>query len=166
MCIFLWLLYLAEFTVSTYRDSTERPPPPRTTSDSEDVASEKISHSDQAILLDGISFAGQKYHEHCFVCQKCFLVLAGKLFTPHEGKAYCTECYLANFVRRCYRCKKPLIGPNSKNYIAFEERAWHRHCFKCDNCKDSLLKDRFHMDHKRLLCPSCAATKLKLLRHA
>ena len=50
-------------------------------------------------------------------------------------------------------------GLGSTKFVSFEDRQWHSDCFKCCQCKVSLVGQGFLIDGADILCPDCGAAR-------
>lgn len=48
-----------------------------------------------------------------------------------------------------------LAGFGDGKYVSFEERQWHKPCFKCSRCSVSLVGSGFFPDRDQILCTDC-----------
>uniref|UniRef100_A0A671XSJ8 Four and a half LIM domains 2 n=1 Tax=Sparus aurata TaxID=8175 RepID=A0A671XSJ8_SPAAU len=79
--------------------------------------------------------------------------LFGKKYVLREENPYCVKCYESLYSNTCEECKKP-IGCNSRD-LSYKDRHWHEDCFKCFQCKRSLVDKPFSTKDEQLLCTEC-----------
>jgi len=88
-----------------------------------------------------------------FPCWNCDISLNGHRYILHEEHPICIKCYEDLFANTCEECKTP-IGADSKD-LSYEEKHWHEKCFKCCECKQSLIDQPFSNKENRLYCANC-----------
>lgn len=58
-----------------------------------------------------LEYAGNTWHEGCFICSSCKQPIGSKSFIPDKDDHYCVPCYENKFAPRCTRCKQVSIRP-------------------------------------------------------
>ncbi|KAF5905813.1 four and a half LIM domains protein 3-like [Clarias magur] len=53
-----------------------------------------------------LEYAGNTWHEGCFICSSCKQPIGSKSFIPDKDDHYCVPCYENKFAPRCTRCKQ------------------------------------------------------------
>eukprot|EP01127_Copromyxa_protea_P002448 TRINITY_DN1232_c1_g1_i3.p1 TRINITY_DN1232_c1_g1~~TRINITY_DN1232_c1_g1_i3.p1 ORF type:complete len:1723 (-),score=480.39 TRINITY_DN1232_c1_g1_i3:45-4628(-) len=99
-------------------------------------------------------------HMHCLHCQTCgriFNSLSGESRTMlfSDGLVICDLCESSFFptCSKCFKKTKPEVTVNLEN------QSWHKKCFSCHRCEDSLVDRKdvvLHTDN-HLLCSPCAS---------
>lgn len=114
-------------------------------------------------------------------CHYCKESLFGKKYVLREDNPYCVKCYESLYSNTCEECKKP-IGCNTRvrnkkihtytrccatvtawlqivfqslQDLSYKDRHWHEDCFKCFQCKRSLVDKPFSTKDEQLLCTEC-----------
>lgn len=117
-------------------------------------------------------------------CHYCKETLFGKKYVLREENPYCVKCYESLYSNTCEECKKP-IGCNTRvgyfteylqycflwvflcallrlsrlscllQDLSYKDRHWHEDCFKCFQCKRSLVDKPFSTKDEQLLCTEC-----------
>ncbi|CAF0763347.1 unnamed protein product [Adineta steineri] len=100
-----------------------------------------------------LEYRGQQYHEHCFTCFACSQPIGIKSFIPKEQKSYCVPCYEEHFATKCTRCTKVI----AQGGVTYKNQPWHRECFTCTHCKNSLAGQRFTSRDDQPYCADCFA---------
>ncbi|CAF1128706.1 unnamed protein product [Rotaria sp. Silwood1] len=100
-----------------------------------------------------LEYRGQQYHEHCFTCFACSQPIGTKSFIPKDQKSYCVPCYEENFATKCTRCLKVI----AQGGVTYKNQPWHRECFTCTHCKNSLAGQRFTSRDDHPYCADCFA---------
>ncbi|CAF1194789.1 unnamed protein product [Adineta steineri] len=100
-----------------------------------------------------LEYRGQQFHEHCFTCQSCSQPIGTKSFIPKDQKSFCVPCYEENFATKCTRCHKVI----NQGGVTYKNQPWHRECFTCTNCKNSLAGQRFTSRDDHPYCADCFA---------
>ena len=100
-----------------------------------------------------MEYKGQQFHEGCFVCFTCSNPIGTKSFIPKENRIYCVPCYEDQFATKCTRCVKVIIfifqilnnfhiiyfiKVISQGGVTYKNQPFHRECFTCTNCHNSL----------------------------
>ncbi|XP_063714308.1 four and a half LIM domains protein 2-like [Symsagittifera roscoffensis] len=88
-----------------------------------------------------------------FACWHCDTSLYGHRFVNREGHPYCVNCYNELFANHCEECQQ-IISVDNKD-LAFKEKHWHDMCFKCSQCKVSLVSETFGAKEDKLFCGDC-----------
>lgn len=86
-------------------------------------------------------------------CFNCNLNLTGYRYILKDDRPFCIKCYEQVFANACDECKQP-IGTDSKD-LSYKDRHWHEKCFKCTDCKTSLVDRPFATKEDRLFCSEC-----------
>jgi len=100
-----------------------------------------------------LEYRGQQFHEHCFTCYSCSQPIGTKSFIPKDQKSFCVPCYEEHFATKCTRCLKVI----SQGGVTYKNQPWHRECFTCTNCKNSLAGQRFTSRDDHPFCADCFA---------
>ncbi|CAF1116509.1 unnamed protein product [Rotaria sp. Silwood1] len=98
-----------------------------------------------------LEYHGQQFHEHCFTCYSCSQPIGTKSFIPRDQKSYCIPCYEQHFATKCTRCLKVI----NQGGVTYKNQPWHRECFTCTNCKNSLASQRFTSRDDHPYCADC-----------
>jgi len=105
---------------------------------------------------EGIQALDKSWHQSCFTCSKCAVVLEGG-FRVQEDLPYCGACYRHYLLPKCYACNEP--AENAVSTQAFPGRHWHRECFKCCACGE-ILEGSFSQRDGSLYCEACVEALL------
>jgi len=116
---------------------------------------------DQAILraVNLLEYKGMQFHTNCFTCSICETNIAGPkgfINDPVDQlKQYCHECYSRDVAPKCAneKCQKPIVG--SEGGVRHRGKAYHRNCFLCAGCQQSLAERRFSVQNGSPYCPDC-----------
>ncbi|CAF0817822.1 unnamed protein product [Didymodactylos carnosus] len=100
-----------------------------------------------------LEYKGQQFHEHCFTCFSCSQPIGTKSFIPKDQRSYCVPCYEEHFATKCTRCQKVI----AQGGVTYKNQPWHRDCFMCTNCKQSLAGQRFTSRDDHPYCADCFA---------
>jgi paxillin len=104
------------------------------------------------IVGRSVTALGQVWHPEHFTCHICNESLDDRQYYEEGGKAYCEEHYIQLFGTMCVSCAQPV---NTTGGIAFLDKKYHQHCFKCSKC-DKVLKDGNFTDwDSQPMCLSC-----------
>lgn len=122
----------------------------------EETFGTKCTGCGKLISTGGLSYKKEPWHKECFCCGGCGASLFNKRFTVREDNRFCADCFGEKFARKCYSCKKPIVGQGGTKFVCFEERNWHNECFSCKKCNVSLVNECFVMDAEEIICPTCA----------
>jgi hypothetical protein len=98
-----------------------------------------------------MEYKGQQFHENCFLCFTCNQAIGNKSFIPKENKIYCVPCYENNFATKCTKCAKVI----SQGGVTYKNQPFHRECFNCTNCQQSLAGQRFTSREDHPYCSEC-----------
>jgi len=98
-----------------------------------------------------MEYKGQQFHENCFTCFECTRPIGTKSFIPKDSKIYCVECYENNFATKCTRCLKVI----SQGGVTYKNQPFHRECFTCTSCSQSLAGQRFTSREDHPYCSEC-----------
>ncbi|KER24923.1 hypothetical protein T265_14316, partial [Opisthorchis viverrini] len=93
----------------------------------------------------------RKWHPDCFLCTICRGKLANQSFHVKDDSPYCTRCWKENFQPRCATCKQ-IIDP-SEQYMTYNDNAYHKGCFTCAACHQSLAGKQFCIKDNGYYCP-------------
>ncbi|RVE66620.1 hypothetical protein OJAV_G00109360 [Oryzias javanicus] len=88
-----------------------------------------------------------------FDCKNCKKSLYGQQYIQVENEPHCITCYEGLHANTCQECKE-IIGHNAKE-LAFEDRYYHDHCFRCFRCDRTLADESFTSQGDVLLCSDC-----------
>lgn len=88
-----------------------------------------------------------------FACWNCDKSLYGCRFVNKDSHPYCVKCYNDMFAHHCNDCSE-IISVDNKD-LAFKDKHWHDRCFKCFECKTSLVSESFGTKEERLYCSDC-----------
>ena len=88
-----------------------------------------------------------------FTCWHCDRSLHGSRLVNKDGHHYCVNCYNEQFANHCDSCQD-IISVDNKD-LAFKDRHWHDKCFKCFECKNSLVSESFGTRDEKLYCSDC-----------
>lgn len=83
--------------------------------------------------------AGENYHLNCFTCPTCAKPLAGGLYIPKDGVAYCEDDYHRLFGSQCADCGEPIRG----QFLLALGKTWHPAHFRCSACQEPFPSDEF-----------------------
>jgi len=98
-----------------------------------------------------MEYKGQQFHENCFLCSSCTTPIGSKSFIPKDSKIYCVPCYEQNFATKCTLCTKVI----SQGGVTYKNQPFHRECFTCTNCNQSLAGQRFTSRDEHPYCSEC-----------
>ncbi|KAK4472718.1 hypothetical protein MN116_003944 [Schistosoma mekongi] len=98
-----------------------------------------------------LSALDKKWHPECFVCTICKRTLADQSFHVRNDDPYCANCLKENFQPRCATCRN-IIDP-SEQYMTYNEKAYHKNCFTCAACHQSLAGKQFCIKDNGYYCP-------------
>merc|ERR1712243_194648 len=109
-----------------------------------------------------------QFHTNCFTCSICAISITGPkgfINDPEDSlKQYCPDCYVEKFAERCSLsdCKRP-IAPGTE-YLMVDQSddgkdplKFHKDCFRCTACDQSLADATFIQDADGNFCETCAA---------
>ncbi|XP_055500082.1 four and a half LIM domains protein 1a [Leucoraja erinacea] len=117
--------------------------------------SQHCTHCKKPITSGGVSYKEEPWHTECFICKTCRKPLGGQQFTGHENSLYCAECYGTFIAKKCGACRMPVTGFGGAEVVTYEERQWHKDCFKCRKCYGSLANKRFVTHNRDVYCSDC-----------
>ncbi|CAF3519400.1 unnamed protein product [Adineta steineri] len=114
-----------------------------------------------------IEFQGEKYHNECFVCSKCEVILRNQIFYLKNNFLYCHQCM--NEIEPCimtlksleilndYQCKKCRKSFLEGETISmYQNDYYHSDCFRCENCEKLLIDQGcFRQENECLYCLNC-----------
>jgi uncharacterized CHY-type Zn-finger protein len=122
---------------------------PSTQTKQSSSSSDNCAGCNQDIDGDSLKYGGKKFHEWCFKCSHCKLMITTKekFFDGKQpGTVVCNKCN--EFL--CEACGDVIKA----GYVTFSERKFHEACFKCTKCKRVLsTKDFYSLNSK----PYCEA---------
>lgn len=98
-----------------------------------------------------MEYRGQQFHENCFNCSHCNNAIGTRSFIPRDGRAFCVGCYEDQFAVKCTRCVKVI----SQGGVTYKNQPFHRECFTCSNCHESLAGLRFTSRDDHPYCSDC-----------
>ncbi|XP_056335347.1 four and a half LIM domains protein 3b [Danio aesculapii] len=120
----------------------------------------RCAHCKQTLVQGGVTYRDEPWHKECFLCTGCKVQLAGQPFTTQGEDPYCVKCFSNLYAQKCAACEKPITGFGEGKYVSFEERQWHKLCFKCSVCSLSLVGAGFFPHGSMILCKGCNTKKL------
>ncbi|CAF4327567.1 unnamed protein product, partial [Adineta steineri] len=114
-----------------------------------------------------IEFQGEKYHNECFICSKCQVILRNQIFYLKNNFLYCHSCM--NEIEPCimtlksleilndYQCKKCRRNfLEGETVSMYENDYYHSDCFRCENCEKLLIDQGcFRQENECLYCLNC-----------
>ncbi|XP_026671257.1 prickle planar cell polarity protein 3 isoform X5 [Ceratina calcarata] len=98
-----------------------------------------------------MEYKTRQWHEKCFCCCVCKNPIGTKSFIPREQEIYCAGCYEDKFATRCVKCNKIITSGG----VTYKNEPWHRDCFTCSNCNNSLAGQRFTSRDDKPYCADC-----------
>ncbi|XP_011267610.1 paxillin isoform X3 [Camponotus floridanus] len=98
-----------------------------------------------------MEYKTRQWHEKCFCCVVCKNPIGTKSFIPREQEIYCAGCYEDKFATRCVKCNKII----NSGGVTYKNEPWHRDCFTCSNCNNSLAGQRFTSRDDKPYCAEC-----------
>ena len=98
-----------------------------------------------------MEYKGQQFHETCFLCYSCNSTIGTKSFIPKENRIYCVPCYENNFATKCTECMKVI----SQGGVSYKNQPYHKECFVCTHCQQSLAGQRFTSREDHPYCSDC-----------
>ncbi|XP_032511303.2 transforming growth factor beta-1-induced transcript 1 protein isoform X7 [Danaus plexippus] len=98
-----------------------------------------------------MEYKTRQWHEKCFCCVVCKKAIGTKSFIPREQEIYCTGCYENKFSTRCVKCNKII----TQDGVTYKHEPWHRECFTCTHCNNSLAGERFTSRDEKPYCSEC-----------
>ena len=99
---------------------------------------------------------GLPFHQECFTCKRCRETLSDREFFFLEEDFICNECMQPAV--QCNACKQGILP--SVPYLKFESQAWHKECFYCIICKESLIGKGFQNYDANVICQECYKEKV------
>ena len=92
-------------------------------------------------------------HKTCATCKLCGAALTQRNFVQEQGEALCTRCWFKIGRYVCVCCGDPILPADR---LVFNG---HRHtrCFRCHNCRISLMSENPSVLGDLLLCRRCAS---------
>lgn len=102
-----------------------------------------------------IEYKGRDYHPECFVCSGCSKAFGGESFFNKENEGlFCHGCHMEKYVSKCAKCKEPLM----EGGLSYRDASYHRECFLCTVCNQSLAGKRFTLYDEQPVCADCYKT--------
>ncbi|XP_015120076.1 uncharacterized protein LOC107043216 [Diachasma alloeum] len=98
-----------------------------------------------------MEYKTRQWHEKCFCCVVCKNPIGLKSFIPREQEIYCAGCYEDKFATRCVKCNKIITSGG----VTYKNEPWHRDCFTCTHCNNSLAGQRFTSRDDKPYCAEC-----------
>ncbi|XP_014235312.1 prickle planar cell polarity protein 3-A isoform X3 [Trichogramma pretiosum] len=98
-----------------------------------------------------MEYKTRQWHEKCFCCVVCKTPIGTKSFIPREQEIYCAGCYEDKFATRCIKCNKIITSGG----VTYKNEPWHRDCFTCTHCNQSLAGQRFTSRDEKPYCAEC-----------
>jgi len=118
---------------------------------------------DQTIMraVNLLEYKGMSFHTNCFTCSICTNNIAGPkgfINDPVDQlKQYCHECYSRDVAPKCSKCEEAIVGPEGG--VRHRGNPFHRNCFLCHGCGQSLAERRFSVQNGSPYCPECFVDK-------
>ena len=78
-------------------------------------------------------------------------MIGQEAFHPQDSKPYCEDCWEDLFAIKCTKCTKPI----RQGGVTYKLEAYHKQCFKCYECGNSLAGQRFTLKDNNPICPEC-----------
>ena len=114
-----------------------------------------------------MEYKGRQWHESCFICCTCKSNIGAASFIPSGSDIYCTGCYEDAYATKCSRCSKvghtvcltlhcPTIQVVTTGGVTYRNQPWHRECFTCSHCQQSLAGISFTSRQDKPYCAPCA----------
>ena len=110
----------------------------------------------QVIEADGMTFNSKDYHKQCFTCDSCGVELSKmkKSLTDRNGTGkFCEPCHIKLFAPKCAKCNQAI--PPYLPFTQIEDKTYHKECFACSRCKQSLANKKFFKNGNLTLCEHC-----------
>lgn len=98
-----------------------------------------------------LEYDGGYWHEECFKCVVCQEAIGTSAFVPKDGVFYCPNCYQNQHSKRCAECGEPL----SEGGVLYNDQTWHKDCFSCYSCHESLASRPFSVHSGLRYCIEC-----------
>ncbi|KAL3318614.1 hypothetical protein Ciccas_002720 [Cichlidogyrus casuarinus] len=98
-----------------------------------------------------LSALEKKWHPDCFACEGCKTHLANQSFHQKDDVPFCVNCWKERFQPKCEGCKVTI--DTSEQYTTYEGKAYHKQCFVCSSCKQSLAGKPFCIKEGQFFCP-------------
>ncbi|XP_014219059.1 calponin homology and LIM domain-containing protein isoform X1 [Copidosoma floridanum] len=98
-----------------------------------------------------MEYKTRQWHEKCFCCVVCKNPIGTKSFIPREQEIYCAGCYEDKFATRCVKCNQIITSGG----VTYKNEPWHRDCFTCSHCNQSLAGQRFTSRDEKPYCANC-----------
>ena len=96
-----------------------------------------------------MEYKGRQWHEDCFTCKAN---IGSNSFIPSGSDIFCNSCYEEAYAAKCAGCSKAVTSGG----LTYHNQAWHKECFSCTNCKQSLAGHSFTSCHDKPYCADCA----------
>jgi len=103
-----------------------------------------------------INALGEKWHQHCFVCENCKETLVGKQTVVQNKKPYCEKCFETLFRTKCVGCDKVIDGQVMEIDSDGVSLSYHPTCFRCSTCNKSLKGIPFYVRDNAVYCETHA----------
>lgn len=114
----------------------------------------KCAECQETISSKGVRIGLRSFHPECFKCKGCDKILiAGKdQVKEKDGEPTCSDCYLKQVNKKCYRCK----GPITSRHTLYKGHPFHIECFKCNLCGSAIDNTTFfETSLNEILCKKC-----------
>ena len=98
-----------------------------------------------------MEYKGRQWHEDCFICSSCKKNIGDNSFFPSGSDIHCSSCYEESFSVKCTGCSKAIISGG----ITYRGQPWHRQCFTCTHCNQSLAGLSFTTRDDKQYCTHC-----------
>ncbi|ESO02442.1 hypothetical protein HELRODRAFT_155823 [Helobdella robusta] len=96
-------------------------------------------------------YKGRQWHAECFCCKVCQKLIGTNSFVPRADDIVCVPCYEKQLGQNCPRCQQMV----KRGGIIYKNTTWHRDCFQCSHCKESLANKRYTSIDQRPFCVEC-----------
>jgi len=95
-------------------------------------------------------YSGVKYHDRCFLCQKCRVPLGGQAFFTQNESMYCEKDYDALFGTHCQVCREVIDGQmveamGGGGFV-------HPDCLRCGHCNKSIGGEQYFPENNVPYC--------------
>lgn len=151
-------------TCSGLKKNQKEEQSPKTNPDTSEVITDVCGFCRKHVNLSepAIEALNRTYHEACFQCRSCHILLASKQYYNKAGIPLCEDCYQAS-LEVCWACGEVI----KHQVMRALERAYHPQCFTCTTCKQQIGEQRFAQgevgevyclpDYYRKYAPKCNA---------
>ena len=99
-----------------------------------------------------MEYKGRQWHEDCFTCCTCKANIGSNSFIPSGSDIFCNSCYEEAYAAKCAGCSKVVTS----GWLTYRNQPWHKECFSCTNCNQSLAGHSFTSRHDKPYCADCA----------